>query len=201
MRVSTELHYLYDNLVESLLRIHQFAQVKFSEVSGETREDWEHVAHLIARRDILILAASVRNFSESTNTTDNLKTRSIQIHQPIKPFAFPFTNKLKGNVSSISIHQAYSRIIHAIEMDLLSGARLIAALTDCTDPYGMYKNIERFKQTAVSAHTLISLKTEKCETSLFSLNDLIDQTIHFVDHCHSVIPAELHFYSRSIRDL
>ena len=67
--------FLYDQSIEHIVRLHAYRCTKrgsFDE-SGDVEEDVDSVADLLAKRDLLIFSASLRNLAEAAKAVDKIR--------------------------------------------------------------------------------------------------------------------------------
>jgi hypothetical protein len=75
-----DLIFLYDQVVESLARLHAFWSMRVNDFAthGDVEEDIDGVADLLAKRDLLIFAASAGNFAEACKALGEMRSRTVR---------------------------------------------------------------------------------------------------------------------------
>jgi hypothetical protein len=113
-----DIVFLYDQVVEMTARMHAFCSIRTEGLpgDGDVEDDIDQLTLLLAKRDLLTLAGSMRNFSEASNTIQVAKSEKIQISEVFVSAGPPF---LRDTKQRISVYQWLSRILHAYDLRIL----------------------------------------------------------------------------------
>src|SRR4051794_17788861 len=104
--------FLYDQTIEHIVRLHAFRSTVRRDLggNGDVHDDVDHVAELLAKRDLLTFSASLRNFAEAAMAVSEIRVAKIATTKIIDPPRAPYT---LDSGATITLYQALSRIIHS----------------------------------------------------------------------------------------
>lgn len=199
VRMSSDLTFLYDQVLESLVRVHAYGRWVDREDANEAAEDVDHMATLLARRDLLVLAASLRNFSELSRTSPQLRQESISLLETVVPVRPPFIQRARGGKNSISLYSALSRILHSVLTEISSDGRCVFMF--CR---GLEKSkisiINYIHNNEIEIGTIIYTINDQDDQSMFLLNDLLFSIERYLDYSIRELATKNVFVSKSLRD-
>jgi hypothetical protein len=168
--------FLYDQTVEQLVRLHAFRCTKRDnfDQSGDVEDDVDTIAELLAKRDLLIFAASLRNLAEAGKAVDKMRELRLPTSVVMVPPRAPY---FKQSGATLSLYQALSRIIHS------------RAITVCRSSFDFFLLIARtedelyssVKEPVINSETLIVLQTEQDPATAIELKSLIQVTCSFLN--------------------
>ncbi len=168
------LRYLYDQILESFVRLKELSAVQNEDESNEFTDDLEHMHELLAKRDLLIFAATLRNFAESTETANLMKTKPVTMSELYLSSGWPFHRDIRStrakNSKKPNLYQIVSRILHAHNIDILSSQyAMLARLSTTTDNYfALISEYANKQDRYVEPIILISTKDEPLSFVLLS---------------------------------
>jgi hypothetical protein len=106
-----QLAFSYDQIIEHLCRLYCFVSVGSDNIPYELDvEDIETMFDLLARRDLPLFAATIRNFAEMTSSLSQMKEAKVKLSEIYISAGLPFFRHTK---SSISLYSCVSRILHS----------------------------------------------------------------------------------------
>lgn len=168
--------FLYDQTIEQMARLHAFCGSSRGALSGsgDAQDDIDQVVDLLAKRDLLTFSASLRNFAESANTVQYMRTTYIDtrtlIHPPEPPFSL-------SDGKSLTLYQALSRIIHSRTLRICCTSFDFWLVTHKSEQE-LYSSVCEPK--IVVEPTLV-VCTEHDPSTVLSLRDLIDTSCTFLN--------------------
>ena len=168
--------FLYDQTIEHLVRLHSFRCTKkdnFDE-GGDVEDDVDHIADLLAKRDLLIFSASLRNLAEAAKAVEKMRELRLATCKLIVPPQPPYFIR---SGETLSLYQALSRIIHS------------RAITICRSSVDFWLFIARtddeilstVTQPAFHSETLLLLQTERDPATAVDMKSLIQITCFFLN--------------------
>ncbi|MDB5568569.1 MAG: hypothetical protein JWP84_5135 [Tardiphaga sp.] len=183
--------FLYDQTIEHIVRLHAFRSMVRGDLSGngDVHDDVDHVADLLAKRDLLTFAASLRNFAEAAKAVQSMRESPVKTVKLIYPPQAPFS---MNDGKQISLYQALSRVIHS------------HTLRVCRSSFDFWLIAAKSEEELYSAATqqitpsepLLIIQTEKDPVTAFSLRTLIDTSCGFLDAVRSAPSVPLNFEVR-----
>jgi hypothetical protein len=140
-----DIVFLYDQVAESIARLHTFASARGDELGdghGDVEDDVNALTVLLARRDLLVLAASTRNFVETARATQSARDLKIQTSEIFISAGPPFCRDKK---TSITVYQCLSRILHAHHLRIYRCASdyFMTVSADSNDFWHRSRNYEK----------------------------------------------------------
>lgn len=116
-----DIIFLYDQVLENIARLNNFAAVRGSglKTHPDIRDDIDSLTEHLARRDLLVLAASMRNFAETAKATKLVRSTNIVTSEIFISAGPPFVRDAK---KSISLYQCLSRVLHAHDLRIFRTA-------------------------------------------------------------------------------
>jgi hypothetical protein len=204
--MTAELNFLYDQVLEGFSRLDCFSSSRkgYDEFerdgTDDVDEDIEHITGLLARRDLLVFAASLRNFAESTKSISLMKEQSLNLSEPYISNGPPFFRESKRK---LNLHQAVSRILHSHQTDVLHDPfGFVSATFDGDDPVGLYNKLVAEKPNfPARILPMITTRTEKEGVSFFALSSLINAAKNYTELEMDALSHERTFIQRSLRDV
>ncbi|MBI5260256.1 MAG: hypothetical protein HY852_00375 [Bradyrhizobium sp.] len=200
--MSSDIVFLYDQVIEALVRLHAFSCMRVGELGGgnDTEEDIDHVAELIAKRDLLTFAASTRNFAEATKAVADMRSIGVPTCK-LKPLPATAPFFAEGS-ETITLYQTLSRILHAGSIELLrSTADYEFQLASSDEEYLQMIGRRRGRATEKS-EPLVLLRSEKDLPALLRLRSMILRTCAFLNVISDRLAEERSIYlQRDYRDL
>jgi hypothetical protein len=195
-----DITFLYDQLIESTARLHAFSSTgNLRRINNhDVEDDVDAMIVLLARRDLLVFAASARNFAEACKASVEMRKIAVNTCIPLDPPQPPF---FKETTSSISLYQALSRIIHSIELQVLQKDHDYALLVKTLDEVLHWIDSRRFRERERSEPTIL-VKTEQDGSTLLRLGTLLSCTCDFLNPVLDRLAKEgRHFLKREDRSL
>lgn len=201
-RVSTDLIFLYDQILESTSRLLDFSNSVYGDDDdddlGDVASDVAHVAGLLAKKEMLAFAASVRNFGELTNSVDKMKEYKVILSEIYVSNGPPFFRDTK---KTIHLYQGVSRVLHSNETEVLKRPESFILATHHGPVEEMYESLVRERRNfpkQVDAMVIISTKKEGI--SAFRLKSLLNSAMAYVGTIVGELADKQIFLERSIRD-
>jgi hypothetical protein len=199
--MSRELVFLYDQVIESLTRLHAFASTRARDLGGghDVEDDVDQVAELLFRRDLLVFAASARNFAEACDAVRDMRTRVIPLCKLLSPPTWPF---FVEETETITLYQALSRILHSAELRICRSAddfeHLLASSTD-----DLLLAIQKRRGRPVeSTEPIILIRSEKDPLSLIRVRSLVLTTCDLLNAVSDRLSSESRIYlQRDYREI
>ena len=118
-----DLRFLYDQVLENFVRLQCFAATVPEHKDGEFDDDLDHIRDLLAKRDLLLFSATIRNFAESTETLPLMKVQSAGMSELFLSNGAPFhRDKRVGRpptLVKLNLYQMVSRVLHSRRLDIL----------------------------------------------------------------------------------
>ena len=116
--MSSEIVFLYDQVIEQLARLQAFCSMRMTTLAQDTdvEEDVESLLSILAKRDLLILAASTRNFADSCDSVSRMKNVNIKTSKILNAIAPPY---LTDSEIQVSLYKCLSRVLHARSVRIL----------------------------------------------------------------------------------
>jgi hypothetical protein len=170
--------FLYDQAIEHIVRLHAFRSTKRGDLAGDgdVHDDVDHVADLLAKRDLLTFAASLRNFAEAAKAIDKMRATRFATCKLTSPPSPPFFAEIGDQVT---LYQALSRIIHSHTLTICRSSSdfcLLAARTE-EELFSVATRAD------IPSEPLFVLQTERDPLTIISLRSLIETSCGFL---HSV---------------
>ncbi|MEZ2146377.1 hypothetical protein AAE026_29390 [Bradyrhizobium sp. DN5] len=199
---NSDLYFLYDQVIESLTRLHSFAAMRVRDLdnSNDVEDDVDHVAELLLRRDLLTFAASTRNFAEASSATKEMRTIGIPTCQLLPPpVKAPFFTE---GAETITLYQALSRILHSSSIKILRSARdydyqAAASSEALLDIIG-----RRARQKPERSAPLILLKGERDPATILRVRSIVLRSCAYLNGVSDRLSEERSIYlQREFRDL
>ena len=166
-----DIVFLYDQVIEHVVRLETFASVRgpADETHGDIRDDIDSVTLMLARRDLLVLAASMRNFIEITKGMKLAKATNITTSEIFISGGPPFFRDTK---ETITVYQCLSRVLHANYFRIFRDvSNYYSAVT--TDPKEFFSRILAFEReggdTSSYEEPLIAISTEQDKVTMLRL--------------------------------
>src|SRR4051812_45469398 len=124
-----DIIFLYDQVAESISRLRSFAALRATELTShsDTQDDIDTLTELLAKRDLLVFAASMRNFVEASAGITAAKESKIITSEIFISAGPPFCRDTR---ISINVYQCLSRILHAVELRILRTAAHYYVITE-----------------------------------------------------------------------
>jgi hypothetical protein len=197
-----EINFLYDQVLELFVRLNSFCVATPHEQKNEKGGNIDYEIYLMSealfKRDMLVFAASLRNFAEATKTTKAMKGHIVLLSEIYWSGGFPYNrdSNAKG-ADAINIYQTVSRILHASSLDILSDK-----LSICT-------KIFSFNDALHHAHEvndkrvfspLICVQTDKEPQTLFLLSRFLNASRIYIDSIIDHLGDQKIYIERSLRE-
>jgi hypothetical protein len=114
--MGSDIVFLYDQVIETLARLHAFSSVRAGDPgSNDVEDDIDHVAELMAKRDLLTFAASARNFAEASKTVGDMRSIGMPTCKLLPPPpAAPFFAEGSETITCIKLLAGYFTPIRLI---------------------------------------------------------------------------------------
>lgn len=196
-----DLIFLYDQVVESLARLHAFWSMRVNDLAthADVEEDIDGVADLLAKRDLLIFAASARNFAEACKALGEMRSRPVRISKilspPVKPF---FVEKLE----TITLYQTLSRILHSSSIDICRSAVDYEFFVSSSSDELIQMIDSRRGKVAENTEPLIAIRSEQDPMTLLRLRSIVLSSCDFLNRVSDRLSAEDQIHlQRHHRDL
>jgi hypothetical protein len=195
-----DIVFLYDQIVELTARLQTFSAMNdFDSGSGDADEDINNMIVPLAKRDLLMLAATSRNICESSKLQKKMKeirlTQSLFIPQGKSPFICDAPNH-------IHLYHCLSRILHANFIDILR------------TPFDYLMLFKNEMREQIMAHILnreqsqyqlleptVFMATEKDGGTIVTLPRIIAAVRDFLNALNDELSAKNVFVSQTLRSL
>jgi hypothetical protein len=176
--------FLYDQAIEHIVRLHAFRSTKRGDLAGngDVHDDVDHVADLLAKRDLLTFSASLRNFSEAAKSIDKMRAARFATCKLVAPPSPPYFVEIGDE---ITLYQALSRVIHSHNLSICRSSFdfwLLAAKTE-------EELFSVATQDAVPSEPLLVVQTERDPLTVISLRSLIETSCAFLESVSEDIQA------------
>jgi hypothetical protein len=195
--MSADLNFIYDQVIESCLRLRGFAFAPRPTKSGDVGDDLSHVAELLAKRDLLIFSSSIRNFGDATDSLAEMKKTVFPVEELLRTAEPPF---YRTSNTQINLYRCVSRILHSHDTKVFgSSIAFVAAIS--RDYEELVDWIVRKRGRELSAfEPLISVKTQQDGETFFKTTSLLDASTNFLNVVVDGLAKKSIFLSRSFRD-
>lgn len=188
-------------MIETLARLHAFSSVRAGDLgSNDVEDDIDHVAELMAKRDLLTFAASTRNFAEASKTVGDMRSIGVPTCKLLPPpLAAPF---FAEGSETITLYQALSRILHSNSIDILRSAedyeyRLAKSYEEFVQMVG-----RRAGQAIVRSEPLVLLESDNDPPTLLRYRSIVLRSCAFLNEVSDRLSDQDRiFLQRSYREL
>jgi hypothetical protein len=200
----SDLRFLYDQVLESFVRLQCFSVIAPGADDGEFDEDLDHMRDLLAKRDLLIFSATIRNFAESTKSLALMKAQSAETSELFLSSGAPFhRDKREGKPSApvtLNLSQIVSRVLHAHRVDILCRPHaFIAKLSRDSEEYFKLITASR-KTTKEFIEPLVFVSTAQEPESFILLYRLLESARAYLNGTISQLEKGKIFITRTLRD-
>jgi hypothetical protein len=163
-----------------MTRLHAFCSMKNGNFRtfGDIEDDIDHVVDLLTKRDLLVFAASTRNFAEAAESVDDMRTTFVATCTLLLPPAPPFFIE---DSSSITLCQALSRIIHSNELRICRAANDYEFLLASSSDEFIRMVVRRHGKEAERSETLVMVRTERDPVTFLQLRSLLSSACDFMN--------------------
>jgi hypothetical protein len=199
--MSRELIFLYDQVIESLTRLHAFGSTRARDLGGghDVEDDVDQVAELLFRRDLLVFAASTRNFAEACDAVKDMRARVIPLCKFLSPPTAPF---FVETTETITLYQTLSRILHSAELRICRSADDFEHLLVSSTDELLLAIQKRRGKPAEPTEPVIFIRSEKDPLSLIRVRSLVLTTCDFLNAASDRLASEERVYlQRDYREL
>jgi hypothetical protein len=182
--------FLYDQAIEHIVRLHGFRSSQRRDLGGggDVQDDVDSVADLLATRDLLTFAASLRNFAEAGKAVQDMRKLRVSTCKLLAPHSRPTLWNPARHIHYIS---SLAGIIHSHTLSILRSSYDFYTLAARTDE-------ELFSipsQPIVEAETLLLVQTEQDPLTVVELRALIHAACSFL----GPVSERLHIIQRDDR--
>jgi hypothetical protein len=200
-----DLRFLYDQSFECLVRLRGFSGTASESDDMEFGEDLDHMQELLAKRDLLIASAAVRNFAEATRTVSLMKTKMAVTSELFLSSGVPFHRDAKtgghGKYITVNLYNVISRVLHARNIELLSDPYdFLARMSYSTAQYCSWV-AEYGKSLEKPIDPMIIISTKQEPRTFLLLSRIIGITISYFNDVISKLERDKIYVSRAFRDL
>ncbi len=200
--MSADVVFLYDQVIETLTRLHSFSSAKERDLENDddVESDIDHVAELLAKRDLLIFAASTRNFAESCKAVHEMRTIGVPTCSLLPPpVAAPFFTE---GVGTLTLYQVLSRILHSNAVEICRSARDYENLSARSTEEFLRMIETRRRKPIERSEPLVVLQGEKDPFTLLRLRSIIVRSCVFLNQVSDRLSKQDRIYlQRDYRDL
>jgi hypothetical protein len=174
--------FLYDQAVEQIVRLHAFRSTKPSDIGGkgDVHDDVDHVAELLAKRDLLTFSASLRNFAEAAKATDQMRAAAFPTYMLVDPPVPPYFIENGGKVT---LYQALSRVIHSHTLRICRTSLDFFLFGPTTER----QLFTAATQPQIPTDTVLLIETERDPLTVITLRALIASSCDFLNLVSEVI--------------
>lgn len=169
--MSADVVFLYDQVIEHLVRLRWLASSAELAIPDLVSEDIDHVAELLAKRDLLVFAASLRNFGEATSSIPSMRKFSARLSQAT-PETVDFHREIE---QTITLYGALSRILHAKYVTIVRLPELLLPFDEyaktVADPSRKRKFLRR---------PLVRLSTKRDGETLVMIDSVISMSCQYL---------------------
>ena len=173
--MSSEIYSLYDQSLEYLTRLSAYAAWNSNCLGGFIEEDIDHMAITLMRRDLLILAATARNFTEYTKSVNFMK--SIRFKSSILKQSLG--EDMLEDGAHLNLYQALSRVLHSKNTGIIFGINPLMHICS-NDEYTNYLITAEFRNRYYNEGVMISVRSEKSKNTYFYLGRLLRNLAMFL---------------------
>lgn len=159
----------YEDSVEALARLAAYSTSRPLKIFGYG--EYYTISSELCKKDLIILAISIRRLAELSKSQDILKTYEFSCHVPTS--SHPASRDYK-----ISCWKIIGNIIHSIEIEAIKDIGMF--LYAFSDPL---KAIESKEEIDVA----ITLKSDKGPQKIFRLNDLIIEINKYIEDASDIL--------------
>jgi hypothetical protein len=200
--MSSDLIFLYDQVIESLARLHGFSSMRAGDLgrSNDIEDDVDHVSELMAKRDLLTFSASTRNFAEASKAVGDMRSVAVPTCKLLPlPLAAPFF--MEGS-ETITLYQALSRILHSSSIDILRSAEDYEYQLAHSHHAFFQMVADRAGQTITRTEPLILVVSENDTPTLLRVRSIVLRSCAFLNTVSNRLSHEDRiFLQRDYRDL
>ncbi len=184
----TDIVFLYDQVTECIARLHAFSAVKPGTLpnASDIEDEIDNVAELLAKRDLLMLAASTRNFAEACSSVRLLRARSVPLCTLVVPPAAPFFVETSKR---ITLYQALSRLLHSTEIQICRMQGDYESLVVSSRDALIGLIVDRMGKPEVKSEPLIIVSTEQEPLSMFTPQALVTPICDFLSEASDDLRA------------
>jgi hypothetical protein len=188
-----DLIFLYDQVVESLTRLHAFWSMRVNDLATheDVEEDIDGVADLLAKRDLLIFAASARNFAEACKALGEMRSRPVRTSKLLSPPVKPF---FVEGLETITLYQALSRILHSSNIDICRSAIDYEFLVSSSSDELISMIDSRRGKAVENTEPIIAIRSEQDPPTLLRLRSVVLSSCDFLNRVSDRLRAEDQIY-------
>jgi hypothetical protein len=199
-----DLSFLYDQLREHMARLYAFCSIRSNllDIEGDTEDEVDNIFVLLFRRDLLVFAATLRNFAESISLVENMKKIEVPDSEIDLEKDPPYFRDKK---SSINFYSCISRILHSHNIQVHRTLMDYILATYSFDDLRIEKKIyeeekkHNFDSDVEVFEPLIEMETERDGKYLVSLRNILKSASLFLDAALKILEKENIFLLRSFR--
>ncbi len=200
-----DLRFLYDQVLESLVRLRGFSATVSEIDDTEFGEDLDHMQKLLAKRDLLIVSAAVRNFAEATKTVNLMRKKTVVTSELFLSSGTPFHRDTHtgspSKYTTLDLYSVVSRVLHAHSIELLDTSyAFLAHMSHTIDDYiSLISEYGRSVEMPIEPMMFISTKKEP--KTFILLARIIGVTVSYFNDVISKLEQDKIYISRAARDL
>ncbi|OCK60528.1 hypothetical protein [Bradyrhizobium sp. LMTR 3] len=200
--MSSDVIFLYDQVIECISRLHAFCSVKERDLGADAdvESDIDAVTELLARRDLLTFAASTRNFAEACKAVSDMRSIEVPtcklLPPPVRPPFFIETEE------TITLYQTLSRILHSTAVTICRSVHdyehlLVSSNEELLELIG-----QRRGKTLERSEPLILLESGKNDPfTLLRVRSIVLRSCAFLNNLSDRLSKDRIFLQRDYRDL
>jgi hypothetical protein len=192
--------FLYDQVIEQVARLQTFCSTREIALSAgeEAQDDVIAVISALAKRDLLTMAATARNLSESVRPLEPLREIKIATAELSLRDSPPF---FKEKDQLVTMYQCLSRVLHAGDTKILRSKRDYDVLLSRTEDELLDRIFDGSpRELAYQLHEpLVLLSTKKEGLTLVRMQDVLSGTCKFLNIVSDLLAEQKIFVSRDIR--
>ncbi len=200
-----DLRFLYDQALESLVRLKGFSIAASQLDDTEFSDDIRHMQELLAKRDLLVFSATARNFAEATKTVHLMKGQSANMSELYLSAGVPFHRDIRAGKPphsvTINLHQMVSRILHAHNVEIMSNPiDFIVRMSSSTDEY--FRRISEYGSSIEKPiEPMIFVSTKDERTNFVLVTRILRMAIAYFNDAISQLEKDKILIARAFRDL
>ncbi|WOH78266.1 hypothetical protein RX327_20070 [Bradyrhizobium sp. BEA-2-5] len=199
--MSRDIVFLYDQVIESMARLHAFDAVKihdWPDPTNDVEDDLDDFAEIMARRDLLTFAASARNFAEACEAAGEMRAVTAATCKLLSPPKSPFFIETP---ETITLYQVLSRLLHSTKIRICKYSDDYHELLTSIDAFLQLAG-NRQGQVIERSETLVIIQSEKEPFTAVRLRSLLLKACDFLNAVSDRLSAENKiFLQRSYREL
>lgn len=182
------------------MRVRAYSRWIDGDDGGGAVEDVDHVARLLARRDLLMLAASLRNFAEASRTVYQLRQQSVALLEPIIPPEPPFFRAARGDKSCVNLYSALSRILHSAVTEFNSDGTVSIGYLDEISLFDKYRLVNEIRKIKYRDRMVIFIISKNDGESIIFVDEMIYSIEKYIDNVTEKFEERSIYLNRTLRD-